>query len=79
MGTKSGNDLITTNYDLELNAVMTRADSDFQDGGTGGQGHKFKAKYALKDDISLGATYFQTETEDKTEVNTLQIDLATKF
>ena len=45
----------------------------------GGQGHKFKAKYALKDGLSLGATYFLTEREDETEVNTLQIDLATKF
>ena len=81
VGTKSGKWGFDYNYrDLELNAVYDEwADSDFHDGGTGGQGHKFKAKYALKDDISLGATYFQTETEDKTEVNTLQIDLATKF
>ena len=81
VGTKSGKWGFDYNYrDIELNTVYDEwADSDFHDGGTGGQGHKFKAKYALKDGLSLGATYFQTETEDKTEVNTLQIDLATKF
>ena len=81
VGTKSGKWGFDYNYrDIELNSVYDEwADSDFHDGGTGGQGHKFKAKYALKDGLSLGATYFLTEREDETEVNTLQIDLATKF
>tara|TARA_X000000368_G_C23049926_1_gene720909 strand:+ start:2252 stop:3238 length:987 start_codon:yes stop_codon:yes gene_type:complete len=81
VGTKSGKWGFDYNYrEIELNSVYDEwADSDFHDGGTGGQGHKFKAKYALKDGLSLGATYFLTEREDETEVNTLQIDLATKF
>lgn len=81
VGTKSGKWGFDYNYrEIELNSVYDEwADSDFHDGGTGGKGHKFKAKYALKDGLSLGATYFLTEREDETEVNTLQIDLATKF
>lgn len=81
VGTKSGKWGFDYNYrDIELNSVYDEwSDSDFHDGGTGGQGHKFKATYALKDSLSLGATYFLTEKENGIEVNTLQIDLATTF
>ena len=55
------------------------ADSDFHDGGTGGSGHKFKVKRSLAKNLSAGATYFLTETESGDAVNTLQLDLVSKF
>ena len=49
VGTKSGKWRFDYNYrEIELNSVYDGGDSDFHDGGTGGKGHKFKAKYALK-------------------------------
>ena len=79
--TKQGAWSFAYNYrDIEINAIYDEwADSDFHDGGTGGDGHKYKVKYALRDNLSLGATYFDTETEAGKEVNTLQVDLVAKF
>ena len=79
--TKQGAWSFAYNYrDIEINAIYDEwADSDFHNGGTGGDGHKYKVKYALRDNLSLGATYFDTETEDGEEVNTLQVDLVAKF
>lgn len=79
--TKQGAWSFAYNYrDIEINAIYDEwADSDFHNGGTGGDGHKYKVKYALRDNLSLGATYFDTETEAGEEVNTLQVDLVAKF
>jgi hypothetical protein len=79
--TKQGAWSFAYNYrDIEINAIYDEwADSDFHNGGTGGDGHKYKVKYTLRDNLSLGATYFDTETEAGEEVNTLQVDLVAKF
>ena len=81
IGTKQGDWAFDYNYrEVELDAIYDEwADSDFHDGGTGGSGHKFKVKRSLAKNLSAGATYFLTETESGDAVNTLQLDLVSKF
>ena len=81
VSTKSGDWSYAYNYrDVGIDSIYGNwSDSDFHGGGTGGSGHKFKVKYAMDKNLSAGATYFVTEKEDGTEVNTLQLDLVSKF
>ena len=81
IGTKQGDWAFDYNYrEVGLDAIYDEwADSDFHDGGTGGSGHKFKVKRSLAKNLSAGATYFLTETESGDAVNTLQLDLVSKF
>ena len=81
VSTKSGDWSYAYNYrDVGIDSIYGNwSDSDFHGGGTGGSGHKFKVKYAMDKNLSAGATYFVTEEEDGTEVNTLQLDLVSKF
>jgi hypothetical protein len=69
------------NYrNLEADSVIgILADSDFAGGGTGGKGHKLQLKYSLLKNLSTGLTYFLAENASKSDVNTLQLDLAVKF
>lgn len=81
VSTKSGDWSYAYNYrDIGIDSIYGNwSDSDFHDGGTGGSGHKFKVKYTMDKNLSAGATYFVTEKEDGTAVNTLQLDLVSKF
>ena len=81
VGTKVGKLSIDYNFrEIKIDSIYgSWADSDFHDGGTGGSGHKIKAKYPLLKNLSAGATYFITETEAGNDVNTLQLDLVAKF
>ena len=81
VSTKSGDWSYAYNYrDVGIDSIYGNwSDSDFHGGGTGGSGHKFKVKYAMDKNLSAGATYFVTEKEDGTEVNTLQLDLVSRF
>lgn len=75
------------NYrDVQRDSVVSIfTDSDFAAGLTGSRGHKFKLGYDLGKNVSVGATYFMAETDsldgfaDDTSVDTLQLDLVTKF
>jgi len=74
------------NYrDTEINAVSGAFnDSDFAYGKVGAKGHKLKFGYAIDKNFGLGVTYFMAETDNlasikDSDINTLQIDLKTKF
>jgi len=70
---------------LEKDAVVGLfADSDSWGGGTNGQGHRLKAKYAILKNWTLAGTLFLDEYdiatgEDSTDYLRYQIDLACKF
>jgi len=70
---------------LEKDAVVGMlTDSDSWGGGTNGQGHRMKAKYAILKNWTIGGTLFIDEYgiatgEESTDYLRYQIDLACKF
>jgi hypothetical protein len=72
------------NYrDVQANSVTGLNDSDFIDGGTGGKGHEFKAKYQLHKNVQAGLTYIMAERDraagDGLDYNRLMADIIVKF
>ena len=52
--------------DIEADAVIgTFTDSDFGGGGTDASGHILRAKYALRENLNLGASLFINEVEER--------------
>ncbi len=73
-----------TYQDIESDAVVgTFNDSDFGGGGTDASGHMFKAKYMLRERISLGGTLFINEIDRfqgiEHDYSRLQLDVEFKF
>ena len=73
------------NYrELEADCVIgALTDSDFNGGGTGGQGHKFSAKYQVNKAAQLACTYFLTndisDASSEDGYKRLQLDFIVKF
>lgn len=70
------------NYrDVESDAVIGAfSDSDFIGGGTNGKGHMFQGKYAIADNMAIGATYFANNKGDNDDdFNRLLLDVEMKF
>lgn len=70
--------------DIEADAVAGRLnDSDFIGGGSGGEGHEFKAKYQLHKNVQAGLTYILAERDRSSgndlDYNRLMADLILKF
>lgn len=73
-----------TYQDLEADAVVgTFSDSDFGGGGTDSSGHMVKAKYMLRDQISLGGTLFINDVDrfqgTEHDYSRIQLDVEFKF
>ncbi|NNC77206.1 MAG: hypothetical protein HKN77_04535 [Woeseiaceae bacterium] len=73
-----------TYQDVEVDAVVgTFSDSDFGGGGTDSSGHILKAKYQLRDKISLGGTLFLNDVDRfagiEHDYSRIQIDIEFKF
>lgn len=66
---------------VEADAVIgVFTDSDFNGGGTDGEGHKFNFKYQLTKNLQAALTYFINETiSDDDNYERLQADLIFKF
>ncbi len=73
------------NYrDVEADAVAGRLnDSDFIGGGSGGEGHEFKAKYQIHKNVQAGLTYILAERDRSTgndlDYDRLIADIVLKF
>lgn len=73
------------NYrDVEADSVAGRlSDSDFIGGGTGGEGHEFKAKYQIHKNVQAGLTYILAERDRGTgsdnDYDRLMTDIILKF
>lgn len=69
--------------DTELNAVNGAFnDSDFAGGRTDSKGYRMKVGYKIDKNLSVGATYFNTETGNlngNRNIDILQLDLKAKF
>ncbi|MDX1515248.1 MAG: putative porin [Woeseiaceae bacterium] len=73
-----------TYQDIEADAVIgTFNDSDFGGGGTDASGHILKARYMLRDRISLGGTLFINEIDrfqgTEHDYSRIQLDVEFKF
>jgi len=73
-----------TYQDIEADAVIaTFNDSDFGGGGTDASGHIIKAKFMLRDGISLGGTLFINDVDRfqgvEHDYSRIQIDVEFKF
>jgi len=72
------------NYrDVQANSVTALNDSDFIDGGTGGRGHEFKAKYQIDKNVQGALTYIMAERDrsagDNLDYNRFMADIIVKF
>lgn len=70
--------------DVEADAVVgSFTESDFGGGGTDVEGHVFRARYLLRDGLSVGGTYFVNEAGEhrgnEHDYRRLQLDLEFKF
>jgi hypothetical protein len=83
--TSRGNlDLSYAYHSTDADAVIgTFTDSDFAGGNTDSNGHFIRAKYALKDNIELGATFIISERGEfagnETDYNRVQLDIEFLF
>ena len=71
-------------HDTEADAVVgTFNDSDFAGGDTDATGHLLKAKYAIRDNVALGATLIVAERGEfagnERDYNRLMLDIEFKF
>jgi hypothetical protein len=72
------------NYrDVQANSATALNDSDFIDGGTGGKGHEFKAKYQILKNVQGALTYIIAERDrsagDDLNYDRLMADIILKF
>ena len=71
--------------ELQKDATLgALTDSDRWGGGTDGKGHKFVAKYQIKKNLQIGASYFLddkviADASKTTDYNRMQLDLIASF
>jgi hypothetical protein len=69
--------------DVQANSSTGLNDSDFIDGGTGGRGHEFKAKYQILKNVQGAITYIKAERDrgfgTDNDYDRLMTDIILKF